>query len=229
MFLYTKKGIYHRQRKEGSGDIVRGLDNGDFAVLVMADGVSSCKYGAEGAGIVSSCAMDYVYKQYSIFHFLPKEWPVFMLNLLKKQLNTVAENNNDLCEEYSTTLMVLVIDRVRGIMHYCNIGDGILMAIGEKKCPLICMPQGGESGCPVITTKGIEKKMISGEMNLDDVNSVMMCSDGTWEMMYNHNILKPEIKEILLRKNYVEFKEYIKEAHNTDDCSFAFVDVRRAA
>lgn len=229
MYLYTKRGIYHRQRKESSGDIVRGLDNGEFAVLAMADGVSNCKCGVEGAGIVSAYAMDYVYNQYSTFRFLPKEWPVFMLNLLKKKLNIVAENNRNLYEEYSTTLMVLIIDRARGIMHYCNIGDGILMAIGERKCPIICMPQGGESGCPVITTEGIEKMMVSGEMNLDDVNSVMMCSDGVWRMMYSHNTLKPDIKEILLRENYVEFGEYIKMSHSTDDCSFAFLDVRRAA
>lgn len=229
MYLYTKRGTYHIQRNECSGDIVRGLDSGEFVVLTLADGVSSCKYGAKGASMVSSCAMDYVYNQYSTLRFLPREWSVFMLNLLKKQLNAAVNNDRDLYEEYSSTLMVLVIDKVKGIMHYCNIGDGILMAIDDRKCPIVCMPQGDKSGCPVITTEGIEKKMVSGTMELNDVNSILICSDGTWKMMYNHNTLKPDVKEILLTGNYSKFKEFISMSDNLDDCSFAFADVRRTA
>lgn len=229
MYLYTKRGLYHKKEGEVSGDIVRGTDNGEFAVLTLADGVSTCRYGADGASIVSSCAMDYVYNQYSVLRSLPKEWPVYMLNLLRKRLNEAANNDRKLYEEYSSTLMVIVIDRSNGIMHYCNIGDGILLAINDNKCPIICMPQGDKNGCPVITTEGIEKKIISGSMDLVDVNNIMMCSDGLWKMMYNRNTLKPEMKNILLSGNYGEIEEYVKTLDNIDDCSFAFADVRRAA
>lgn len=229
MYLYTKRGIYHKQRNECSGDIVRGLDNGEFAVITLADGVSSCRFGAEGAGIISSCAMDYVYKQYSVFRAMPKEWPVFLLNILRKRLRDAVNNDRELYAEHSSTLMVIVIDRRRGIMYYCNIGDGILIAIDDNKCPIICMPQGDKSGCPVITTEGVEKKIASGILDLVNVKNIMMCSDGTWEMMYSHNKLKKEIKDILLKGDYAEFEEFIRKSDNRDDCSFAFADVRRVA
>ena len=161
MFLYTKRGIYHKQKNESSGDIVRGTDNGEFAVLTLADGVSSCKYGAEGASLVSSYAMEYAYKQYADLRFLPKEWPVYMLNLVKKKLKSAVNNDESLYYEHSSTLMVLVLDRANGSMNYCSIGDGILIAIDDNKCPVICMPQGDKNGCPVVTTEGIEKKILS--------------------------------------------------------------------
>lgn len=229
MYLYTKRGIYHKQKNESSGDIVRGTDNGEFAVLTLADGVSSCKYGAEGASLVSFYAMEYVYRQFADLKFLPNEWPVYMLNSVKKQLKIAAHNDEALYNEYSSTLMVLVLDRMKSILNYCSIGDGILLAIDNDKCPVICMPQGDKNGCPVVTTEGIEKKILSGRMELANVNNILMCSDGAWKMMYNHNMLKPDIKNILLSGNFNDFKEYIRNAENMDDCSFAFADVRRAA
>lgn len=229
MYLYTKRGEYHKQRGECSGDVVRGVDNGEFAVLTLADGVSTCRYGADGASLVSACAMDYVYNQFFLNGSLPKGWPVYMLNLLKKRLYEVVNNDKSSYKEYSTTLMVIVIDRSNGIMYYCNIGDSILIAINDDKCPIICMPQGDKNGCPVITTDGLENNIMSGDMNLADVNNIMMCSDGMWRMMYNRNTLKPEIKNFLLSGNYSRIVEYANFSDNIDDCSFAFADVRRVA
>ncbi len=229
MYMYTKKGQYHECEKEVCGDVVRGLDNGEFTVLALADGVSGCKYGADGAGIASSCAVDYLCRQYMNLHILPKEWPVYLMNLIKKTLMEAANNDKSRFIEYSSTLIVILIDYRKQVMYYCNIGDSILLTIDKSKCQIVCMPQGMNSECPVITTEGIECGIVSGVLNISDVNSIMLCSDGMWRMMYNQTIMKPEIKELLFKENYRDFKQFINASNNIDDCSFALAEIRRCA
>lgn len=229
MYMYSKRGFYHSNNGEISGDVVCGMDDGQTAILTLADGVSSCVHGAEGAKIASLISMEYIREQYDRLHFLPKGWERIMVRRIQERLKSISGDEGNLYEEYSSTLMAIAIDKKRGIIEYCNIGDGLIMSISEKKCPIICMPQGGENGCPVITTIGIEKSIDAGSLRVDSIDSILICSDGTWNMMYTQNIIKPEIKEKLINKNFDGFKEYIKDNDSFDDCSFAIANVRRAA
>ena len=229
MYIYTKKGTYHKQRNEESGDVVRGTDSGDYAIIALADGVSSCKYGPEGAKMASSFALDYINEQFSRFRFLPEKWPTYMLNYVKQQLNEFVQYDKSIYSDHSTTLMILIIDREKNLMHYCNIGDGLIIAVDDNMCSIICLPQRRDSRCLVITTEGIENEIISGTIDLNNVNCIVACSDGAWEKMYDHNMLKPEIKNILLSGNHLKLKDVIDESKSIDDCSFAFADVRRVS
>ena len=71
MYLYTKRGTYHKGNGLKSGDVVYGVDDGTLAVLTLADGVSSCAYGDIGARLITSMAIKYVHNQYSRLGFLP--------------------------------------------------------------------------------------------------------------------------------------------------------------
>jgi len=229
MYLYTKRGIYHKNNGQGSGDVVYGIDDGTLAVLALADGVSSCAYGADGARLVTSMAIRFVHDQYSRLGFLPCDWATVMLASIQREVKAIASMEHRPYEEYSSTLIVAAIDKAKSEMNYCNIGDGLIMSIGEKKCPIICMPQGNKDGCPVFTTKGIENAVETGIIKLNEIENVLICSDGTWNIMYRQNIMRPEIKQSLINKNITGFTECIKSFNSADDCSFAIVDVRRAA
>ena len=84
MYLYTKRGMFNEKRKEPSGDVLQVLDKDDFIVLSLADGVSECIHGADGAWIVGTVAMNYVANSYSELHFLPNNWCECMLNIIRK-------------------------------------------------------------------------------------------------------------------------------------------------
>lgn len=229
MYLYTKRGTYHKNKGEMSGDVVRGVDDGQIVILTLADGVSSCTHGAEGAKISSFVSMEYIHEQYDRLRFLPRDWVNIMIRRIQERLMSISKNEGTSYEDYSSTLMVIAINKERGIIDYCNIGDGLIMSITDKKCPIICMPQGGKEGCPVITTKGIENSVEHGMLHMDTIENILICSDGTWNMMYNQNVIKPEVKERLINKNFDSFREYIKTSDSMDDCSFAIANVRRAA
>lgn len=229
MYLYTKRGMFNEERKEPSGDILQVLDKDECIVLSLADGVSECTHGADGAKIAGSVAINYVANSYSELHFLPKDWGECMLNLIRKELKLIAESKEVLFEEFSSTLMILLIDRKRGIMHYCNIGDGILISVNNEKCPIICMPQGNGNTCPVVTTDGVESILETGVVPLEKIKNIIMCTDGAWKLIYEHNIIKSDIKEYVLNGDFEKFKEYIKNSSSIDDCSFAIIDVGEAA
>jgi len=229
MYLYTKRGMFNEKRKEPSGDVLQVLDKDDFIVLSLADGVSECIHGADGAGIVGTVAMNYVANSYSELHFLPNNWGECMLNIIRKELELVAESKEAVFEEFSSTLMILLIDRQRDIMYYCNIGDGILISVNKEKCPIICMPQCYGSTCPVVTTDGVESIFETGVLSLKNVKNIIMCTDGAWKLIYEHNIIKSDIKEYILNGDFEKFKEYIKSSNSIDDCSFAIIDVGKAA
>lgn len=228
MYLYTKRGTYHKGNGLKSGDVVYGVDDGTLAVLTLADGVSSCAYGDIGARLITSMAIKYVHNQYSRLGFLPNEWATVMLNSIQKDVKHIASLEKQPYEEYSSTLIVTVVDREKGEMNYCTIGDGLILSISDKKCPVICMPQGDKDGCPVFTTKGIENAIETGSIKLNGIENVLICSDGTWNIMYRQNIMRQEIKQILINKNFMDFKECINSFDSADDCSFAIADVRRA-
>lgn len=225
MYLFSQKGMYHKQNDEVCGDVVRGLDNGDFAVLVIADGVSTCSFGSEGASIVSSCALEYLQYQFERLHTLPKEWVNFLLKSVLERLSVVAKLHNSSVEEFSSTLLVSVVDKVRNELYYCNIGDGMLLSVENEKCPILSMPQGDGFFCPVTTTRNVLQVVDSGRKNLDEVSRVVMCTDGAWRKMYNRYTMKTEVKKQLLKNDINEFASYMQTATDVDDSSFAIVDV----
>lgn len=227
MFLYTKKGAYHRETQEVSGDVVRGVDDGNIAVLAIADGVSACAYGAEGAGLVSALALDLIREQYTRLHFFPEGWACRMVQTVREQLSLFAQENDASCEEFSSTLMTLLIDRERERFYYCNIGDGLLLTIGDSGCPIVSMPQGDADGCPVVTTKGVERIIETGSAGLSGIDNILMCTDGTWRTMYQRNRLCPQVREHLVTGNFDQFERYIEASNPMDDCSFAVVNIRR--
>ena len=226
MVIYTKKGLYHKEKGEVSGDVIRCMDNGEYAIIVLADGASSCSRGAEGADRISSKAIEIVQNQYGYSYLLPDNWAEILINNLVNYLHEISVRQEIPFKEYSSTLMVILIDRKRNLLHYCNIGDGLVIGIKDQKCPIICMPQGDGTGCPMITTDGVKRIIDAGNTNLDSINSIFVCSDGTWRLMYEHSTMKPEIKEKLISGKYEEFWRIVKSSCSIDDCSFGVVDVR---
>lgn len=227
MVLYTKRGLFHKEKGEASGDIVRCLDNGEYAVITLADGASVCKHSTEGADIISSRAIEVINDLYGQLHFLPEKWAEMLLDNLVKCLSDFSKQQGISYIEYSTTLMILLIERNNKMLHYCNIGDGLLLGVEDKKCPIICMPQGDEMGCPMVTTEGVERIIDVGKIMLDHINHVLICTDGTWRLMYENNMLKPEVKEKLISGKFEDFKKIISTSPSSDDCSFAIIDVRK--
>lgn len=228
MLIYTKKGIYHQDHGEVCGDILLTHQDDTRTVIVVADGVSTCEFGAEGADIAAHAAMDYITDRFDSSLLIPSVWGRLMLQAVEQALRSQAKALNHPWKEYACTLLTVVIDYEKGTLEYCNLGDGLLLAIRENGCSIVGMPQLCAAGCPVITTMGASRLARFGSAPLDSIESILACTDGAWKLMYRRDRLLPEVRQQLMAGQYEAVLNYIDKQQNFDDCGIAIARVGKA-
>ena len=229
MYIGSKKGLYHETTNGKTGDIIHCVDNGRFVALAMADGVSCCKCGNHGAEIASRIAVEYICSQYGAMKLLPLRWTDTVVRRIRQKLESESIMDGNDIQDYSSTLLAVLVDREQGLLYYCNIGDGILMTVQQQRCPIISMPHIGMGECPVVTTKNIERVIDSGRVSLHGIDHILICTDGAWKLIYQNSILKPCVKKYLLSGAFQKVIEYIETAENVDDSSIAIIETKGEA
>jgi hypothetical protein len=62
-------------------------------------------------------------------------------------------------------------------------------------------------------------------IDTDNINSVFICSDGAWHLMYKRNRMYESFKSLLINQEYVKLKDVLSSAERYDDCSFISADI----
>lgn len=221
---YSKIGEYHKEKKCENQDVIYYDENDNFQVISLADGVSACKKSKYGAEIVAKSITNLMIKKGSyFFDFSAGETAHLVLSHILYELKQCAKNNEDIenINEYSSTLACVVVDKKKKSILCFSLGDSIIMASGNGQTCIVTPPSSySEDGCCVTTTKNADLLASVKIINSDNVESIMICSDGAWKKMYEHQKLKPEIKEILVNNRYDQLNKYLSEQRCFDDCSF---------
>ena len=228
MLFYSKKGKFHRQNRLECADRAKWSEMGGKTIIALGDGVSTCECGDIGAELATGYAVDFLVSQYHRLQFLPKNWPYLMVRKVRSQLEEYAAYNGKNLIEYSTTLLVAIIDRDENVIHFSNIGDGMMLGIQSQCCKILSSPTREIEGCPTITTENIEKAVSAQTVSLNGIRDIMLCTDGTWTQIYNNQKLDPSVKQELLKAEYDRFTFRIQQADNTDDSCFVIIDGDRS-
>ena len=224
----SEMGTYHRHENGENQDKICYAQNRNLYVISLADGVSSCRQGKYGAEIASSSLTNlFVKKGGYLLEYENEQIAELALSYILFDLKRCAGNNNQNLEEYSSTIASVLVDKRKKRILCFNLGDGIILGITQNKCRILSMPSDSSSGCCVTTTKGATKMVSAKKIDIKDLESVMICSDGAWTQMFDRNKLKPEIFNMLVNNEYDELKEFLKNQNCFDDYSFIALDLQK--
>jgi len=221
-FKMSRKGRYHREKNLTNQDFVTGRETDRYIVLSLADGISACKYARKGAKIACNTAEEMLLNHGERFFYI-ESYDAINCILSKIRHEIEKEAKHDI-EQYSCTLICILYDKQTHKIFYFSFGDSLIMAIEKDRCKILAQPYDSRNGIPSITSRFAENIAHAG---VTDANfeSLMLCSDGAWNLMYKKGSLNTEIKKILINKNFNALKSFLKEKNGFDDCSFIAVNL----
>ena len=140
-----------------------------------------------------------------------------LYELHKKALNDGIDIN-----EYSCTLTGVLTDIKAEKMLYFSLGDSIVIAVPKNgsRCKILTHPDDSADGVCVTTTKNAVLMSKLNVISTKEFAAVIIFSDGAWHEIFDKNILKKEVIEILMSHNYKRLKEFLNNRKIFDDYSF---------
>lgn len=199
----------------------------DLCVISLADGVSTCQEAKRGAFVASQAITNLFLKKGKHFlEFDAEQIADFAVSHILCELEQEALNASLPVIDYSSTVASVLVDKRKNRMLCFNLGDSVIMASGNGRCKVLCMPSDSSSGCCVTTTKRAEKSVSVKVCDIGPMESVVICSDGAWREMFVKNRLKPEIARMLSNNEYDELKDFLISQNCFDDYSFISLDMR---
>ena len=166
--------------------IARGFEGDGIALVFVADGAGSVKYGGDGAKYAVNSAIEFV-KNKNLINEASDE---VLKGILKAALESVrhgASVLNASIEDLSTTFMALYVKD-----HECSlasIGDGYVIIDDGSELKLLNVPIKGEyfNETQFITSPEIVKAIEDGsiEVRRSRCNAFAVTTDGLWPTVIN--------------------------------------------
>lgn len=226
MNYMSEAGSHHGYDNSNNQDAVIFKKNKEYCVMVLADGVSACNKSAEGARIVCNAVSEYLLAHGKRLIQMNRKYVAeYLLTYVMFKLNEIASETQIDVNEYSSTLAFVFADRRNGKMLYFSIGDSLIIAVRNSGCSIVAMPGDSRNGCCVTTTYNASVMAEVGVVDTDNINSVFICSDGAWHLMYKRNRMYESFKSLLINQEYVKLKDVLSSAERYDDCSFISADI----
>ncbi|MBE6013742.1 MAG: protein phosphatase 2C domain-containing protein [Lachnospiraceae bacterium] len=219
MYLLSKAGKYHIDRNEQNEDAGIVLNGVRFDSIILCDGVSTRKKGGEGARIACCLAKDVIEHMMVDCNTVSQGWENSMLRYLQTAIKEIAERRGDYYSDYSSTILVLIIDKEESQYFYMLIGDSVLTHISKGVCNVITEPQVKDHECCAITTDGAERMMKSGKGKYGTEDDFIVCSDGAWESLYCNGRIRSKASYCIAQRDYKGLLEIVDNSDNEDDYS----------
>ncbi len=227
MNYFSIAGKHHNYADENNQDAVMFKKNTEYCAMVLADGVSACKKSRTGAEIACKAVSEFLLKHAErLFAINEYEIADGLISHILYCLKETADKENTDIEEYSSTVACILFDRKHNRILYFSIGDSLITATKNDKCYIVAMPSDSRNGCCVTTTFNAASVAKVGFFDADNIESIMLSSDGAWHLMYRQNTMEQAIKELILNQEYDKLKKKLMEKERYDDCSFITMNLK---
>ena len=229
---FSKIGTYHSNNGVENQDVVLSGNTARFAVITLADGVSSCAKSQTGALIASKAITNLLLKKGDYFlEFEKNKTADLAVSHILYELNQTAGEIGDNTKEYSSTISSILYDKRTKKMLFFNLGDGMILSTANGRCSILSIPADSSEGCPVTTTKNVHLMVNTNVIDASEIDSVLICSDGAWKQMFKKNLMRENVQKMVENGDYNNLQTYLESQDIFDDCSFIsmYLKKRRAA
>lgn len=213
-------------------DFVMSGENNNLYAAALADGVSSCSQAVTGA--VISCRVliklfllkgDFLMSSESESE-IKKSLELISSHVLYELNNKAAHDCINL-EEYSCTLAGVLADIKNDKILYYSTGDSVIIAVPKdgSKCIVLTQPDNNSDGVCVTTTENAAMMSQLNILSARNLSSIIIFSDGAWHEIFDRNIMKQEVRELLMKHDYNKLKDFLNGHEIFDDYSFIALDL----
>lgn len=217
----NEAGIRHKCSSLFNQDAITYKENEKYFVMALADGISACKNSRQGARVTCDALAECLMEQSEYFFKKnQRENVLCIIGRILHELEKTARKGTKNISDYSSTSAAVLIDKKRKKMYYFNLGDSLIMATKEDKCSVVSMPSDSRNGCYSTTTANAEFVVDTGIIDIHDINSIVICSDGAWRLMYENTKLYTDVRKRLIKCDYNSLKDTLMNKERLDDCSF---------
>lgn len=197
--------------------------NGRFAMLLQADGVSSCINGKRGAQIACLQADGVLSgNEEAFFHFDSRKTSYLVLEQVVCEIRREAKRYGYIPESYASTLMFCCIDRMLRKALLFNLGDGAVCGISKGRCSYLIPPDRASDNpclCPQTMTEDAFKSASVKTVDLEKDIVIFMSTDGLLHEMRNESYGK-FIRDKVRNNDYYVLEKALGLIPNMDDISF---------
>lgn len=217
---YTKKGAFHSDNQ----DVVVHDQSDEYEVIALADGVSSCKKGKEGAKIACNTVLDiFLTCGKLFFNYSYEKTSNIVLAEIRRNISIAAKRDNEPSESYSSTLCFICLEKRTNKILSFQLGDSHIFLLSENGCNAINAKKAHE--LYFTTYPDADEHTLIDIFYTDNIHSLLLCSDGAWRLLYNKNILNPEILQAIKQSDFEFFENYLENKNNQDDCSYILLNL----
>ena len=226
--VFSQMGKNHARTNNENQDALCHGETSGLCVITLADGVSDCAEAKRGAVAASETITKLFLKEGPFFLKCDKEQVTeLVISHILWELEKLAKDSSRSINDFSSTVVSVLVDKKRKRMLCFNLGDGIILASEKGKCKVLSQPADSSIGCLVTTTRKAAELVSLRLCDTEEIDSVVICSDGAWREMYMKNRLKPKVAQLLVNNEYDALKDYLINQNCFDDHSFISLDIRR--
>lgn len=251
-YKYSKIGSYHVDNGTENQDFIYTGSNDKYDIIVLADGVSTCKQAQVGAELAATeLARLLLAKGEYFMDFSEEAVAELALAHVKWELNRIAENDEMPVDEYSSTLAAVLREKKTNKLLLYSLGNALLLGIKDKKVSVIFQPGDTRNGTIVTTTIGAEKatnvRFVEGKAkaytsrrkkngeferkpiyrygSIAEYDNIIILSDGAWKEMYTRGHMDPAALEYVKNEYFELLEIFLKRKNPFDDCSFVTIEL----
>lgn len=221
---YQKKGIAHTENQ----DFVCEGENERAKIILIADGVGSCKKSKIGARLVCEhiCKIMLTDVEY-IFSLSKENIAKLICTNLQIVLKQEADRHGACIYDYSSTLSFVCHNKITKQTMTFVLGDSLVYQIKSNDISLICRPIiHGMNFVNTTTTHGADREVKIEILEPSEASGFLLATDGAWRSFYKDGFISNEFINALENEGIAEF---FKNRECKDDCSIVIMEIPRSA
>ena len=227
---FSAAGKRHREAGKQKQDALAFREKGKLSAIALADGVSGCRCGGEGARLCADAAADLLLQKGRMLTSCGgQEAAEFITSHVVHEQRNLALRHSLPATEYACTLAAVFCDRRAEKLLFCSLGDSMILAVRRGQCEILVLPPDSTDGCCVTMTEHAERGMQTGIIDLRGVEAVYILSDGAWEALFEGGSLTADARTILQNRWYEDLREYLQRQNCEDDYSFISIELKPTA
>ncbi|MCR5249213.1 MAG: protein phosphatase 2C domain-containing protein [Lachnospiraceae bacterium] len=232
---YVAAGEEHKSRGEQCQDSVVHLKEGSLDFYGVADGQSGKMYSHIGGKEVMKSIFEYIREktlETIITHPYRDEIRYELARTIRERLTELSAQHEADAGEFSSTLVIFVMDLLEGTYLTIHLGDGgILVKRRDGKIGMISKPENGltRQYTWLTTSNDLIDHLRLKTGRIDDYERVLLFSDGASPLCCGSNIQGHAMQ--LLTENVCpdEVFSYMESCGHSDDASCIIVDINQTA
>lgn len=223
IYQFSATGRLHQKAGIDNQDAITAIECEKYAVIALADGVSSCTRAREGARAACEVTAKLLYgKPEFFFRSSPTTIIHVVLETVKSKLLSLTADEDP--RPLSSTLSFVLLNKETHHALLFQLGDGLVVGNKKGRWINLIQPDENSNGTCVTTTIGASYRCHVVQIDATEWTSFMLLTDGAWRAFVHCGMIKKVIAEAYARAEYTFLENILQNSAAQDDHSFVILN-----